>query len=102
MLARRAQIAKAVKIGKTVGYGCILIACIAFGFIWLDKPTDAANTIIAWSMGIGSLFLAPAIVFGYAVAKAEREDRQDEAARQAKRAAKAAAAAEAAAASNES
>ncbi len=88
VLVRRARIARAVKIGKAVGYGCFLLACIAFGFIWLDKPTDAANTVIAWSMGVGSLFLAPAIVFGYAVAKAEREEKADDAARAARKAAR--------------
>lgn len=87
VLARRARIALAVRIGKAVGYGCFALACVAFGFIWLDEPTDAANTVIAWSMGVGSLFLAPAIVFGYAVAKAEREERADDAARAARRAA---------------
>lgn len=88
VLARRARIALAVKIGKAVGYGCFALACVAFGFIWLDRPTDAANTVIAWSMGVGSLFLAPAIVFGYAVAKAEREEKADDAARAARRAAR--------------
>ena len=39
-------------------------------------------------MGVGSLFLAPAIVFGYAVAKAEREEKADDAARAARRAAR--------------
>jgi cytochrome c-type biogenesis protein CcmH/NrfF len=88
VLIKRAQVARAVKIGKRAGYGCILVACVAFGFIWLDKPTDTANTVIAWSMGVGSLFLAPAIVFGYAVAKAEREEKADMAALEARRAAK--------------
>ncbi len=88
VLARRARIARAVKVGKIVGYGCFAVACVAFGFIWLDKPTDAANTVIAWSMGVGSLFLAPAIVFGYAVAKAEREEKADDAARAARKAAR--------------
>ena len=88
VLARRARIALAVKIGKAVGYGCFALACVAFGFIWLDRPTDAANTVIAWSMGVGSLFLAPAIVFGYAVAKAEREEKADDAARAARRVAR--------------
>lgn len=83
-LVRRAQVARAVKFGKAVGYGCFALACVAFGFIWLDKPTDAANAVIAWSMGVGSLFLAPAIVFGYAVAKAEREEKADDAARAAR------------------
>ncbi len=89
VLIRRARIAHAVKIGKAVGYGCFAIACVAFGFIWLDQPTDLANTVIGWSMGIGSLFLAPAIVFGYAVAKAEREEKADDAARAARKAARA-------------
>ena len=88
MLIRRARITRAVTIGKAVGYGCFAIACVAFGFIWLDKPTDTANTVIGWSMGIGSLFLAPAIVFGYAVAKAVREEKADDAARAARRAAR--------------
>ena len=42
-LVRRAQVARAVKIGKAVGYGCFALACIAFGFIWLDKQIGRAS-----------------------------------------------------------
>ena len=33
------------------------------------------GTLIVWSIVIGSLVLAPAIVFGYGVKAAERDDR---------------------------
>ena len=57
---------------------------VAFVVTKIDKPTSLLTTIIAASMGVGSLILAPAIVFGYAVKAAAREDRQRAAAKAAK------------------
>ena len=47
----------------------------------LEAGAGLLTTIIAASMGIGSLILAPAIVFGYAVKAAARDDRQRAAAK---------------------
>ncbi len=75
VLAHRARLATYVKVGKRVGYGLFAYAVVAFvcgailGFAgWL------VDTIVA-AMLIGSILLAPAIVFGYGIRAAEREER---------------------------
>lgn len=89
VLVRRAQIARLVEVGQKVGYGLFVVAIVAFVVTKIDKPTSLLTTIIAASMAVGSLILAPAIVFGYAVKAAAREDRK-QAALKAAKAAKAA------------
>lgn len=75
VLARRARIARLVELGQRVGYGLFGLAIVTFvvGFArgfdgWVRTTTVAA-------LVVGSLVLAPAIVFGYAVKAAERDDR---------------------------
>ena len=76
VLERRARIARWVSLGQRVGYGLFLVAIVLFvaafavGFDGWIGPTIIACLIA------GSLVLAPAIVFGYAVKAAERDDRE--------------------------
>ena len=84
ILIRRAQIARLVDIGQKFGYSLFGVAIVAFVVTKIDKPTSLLTTIIAASMGIGSLILAPAIVFGYGVKAAAREDRKQAAAKAAR------------------
>lgn len=74
VLARRARITHWVALGQRVGYGLFLVAIVGFflGF-FVDFP-QALVTMIVASMVVGSVVLAPAIVFGYGVKAAERED----------------------------
>ena len=74
VLVRRAQIARLVQAGTRIGYGLFLLATVLFfvGF-FTTYTTGLANAIVA-SLVIGSLVLAPAIIFGYAVKAAERDD----------------------------
>ena len=73
---RRARIARWVALGQRIGYGLFLLAIVLFvvgfatGFDGLVGPT------IVGCLVVGSIVLAPAIVFGYAVKAAEREDRE--------------------------
>jgi hypothetical protein len=73
---RRARIARWVALGQRLGYGLFLVAIGLFvvgfvtGFDGLVGPT------IVTCLVVGSLVLAPAIVFGYAVKAAERDDRE--------------------------
>ena len=76
VLIRRSQIAKLVQIGKRIGYSLLLLAIVVFIAARVDGPRSIYNSALMLSMGISSLFLAPAIVFGYAVGAAEREDRK--------------------------
>lgn len=74
VLERRRRIARLVSTGQRVGYALFGLAVVLFmaglaaGFETLATPIVAA--IVA-----GSIVLAPAIVFGYAVKAAERDDR---------------------------
>ncbi|MGI8662493.1 MAG: hypothetical protein ACR2LQ_04670 [Acidimicrobiales bacterium] len=72
---RRARIAKLVEIGSRLGYGLFALAIVLF-FLGLLTSFSALVTPIVACMIVGSLVLAPAIVFGYAVKAAERDDRE--------------------------
>ncbi len=75
VLARRARIARAVSLGQSAGYALFALATILF-FVGLfaGYTTALANAVVV-CLVVGSLVLAPAIVFGYAVKAAEREER---------------------------
>ena len=74
LLVRRARIAALVQVGKRVGYGLYLVAVVLFGVGLAAGYTSGTTTAIVVCLVAGSLVLAPAIVFGYAVRAAERED----------------------------
>jgi len=76
VLVRRARIAKLVSMGQRVGYGLFTFAIALFVYARITRPTNLLTGLIVWSMAVGSVVLAPAIVFGYAVKAAEREDRE--------------------------
>ena len=73
---RRARIARIVDAGQRVGYGLFAVAIVAFviGAV-ASFPGWTVVTVVA-SLLVGSIVLAPAIVFGYAVKAAERDDRE--------------------------
>ena len=73
---QRARIANLTATGKRLGYGLFLVAIVAFV---LGAVTDFPAPLVTLVIGclvVGSVVLAPAIVFGYGVRAAEREDRQ--------------------------
>ena len=80
VLARRARIARLVGIGKRVGYGLYLVAIIGFILAFTTGQSDTWVAIVIGSMLVGSVFLLPAIIFGYGVKAAEREERRQRAA----------------------
>lgn len=73
---RRARIARLTEWGQRVGYGLFGLAIVVFVVGFIVGYSDLLVTVIVASLGVGSLVLAPAIVFGYAVKAAEREDRE--------------------------
>jgi hypothetical protein len=75
VLARRARIAALVKAGKRIGYGLFGVAIVVFAVGIAAGFTTAGTSVIVACLVVGSIVLAPAIVFGYAVRAAEREDR---------------------------
>jgi hypothetical protein len=74
VLVRRARIARLVGIGKAVGYGLLLVAIVLFVVGFVVGYTGALTGAIVASLVVASLVLAPAIIFGYAVRAAERDD----------------------------
>ncbi len=76
VLERRVRIAKVVRLGKRVGYTLFLAAMILFFIGFATEFSGELTGVIVACMVIGSLVLAPAIVFGYAVRSAHREDHE--------------------------
>lgn len=74
--ARRARVARWNSLAKRAGYLCFAVAIAVFlvglgtGF---DSWVAATATV---GLIVGSILLAPAIVIGYAVRAADREDRE--------------------------
>lgn len=76
VLARRARIATAVVLGKRIGYSILLAAVIAFVVGYSVGFSAWLVTAIVASLIVSSVILAPAIVLGYGVRAADREDRE--------------------------
>lgn len=61
---------------KRAGYLLYLVAVVAFAAGALRRDFGPpVVTVVAAALGVGSLLLAPAIVIGYGVRAADREDR---------------------------
>jgi hypothetical protein len=76
ILARRAVYARLAGLGQRIGYALLLVSIVAFviGFV-AGFPQALVTVSIAGLIGT-CIVLPPAIVAGYAVKAAEREDRQ--------------------------
>jgi uncharacterized MAPEG superfamily protein len=78
VLAQRARVARLVRVGQNVGYGLFaafaVIVIVGFATGFPSTVTVSATICLI----LGSVVLAPAIVFGYAVKAADRADREDD------------------------
>ena len=74
VLARRAAIARLVSVGQRVGYSLFGLAMVLFFVGLVADYTQVLTNLIVGCLLLGSLILAPAIVFGYAVKAAERDE----------------------------
>jgi uncharacterized membrane protein YGL010W len=72
---QRARMGRLSVVAQRVGYGLFLVAAVLFFVGFATGYSPALVTTIVASLVVGSLVLAPAIVLGYAVRAAEREDR---------------------------
>jgi hypothetical protein len=73
--ARRRQVARGVKLGKRVGYLLWLAATV---LVIIALATDLRHAVVVAAtvcLIAGAILLAPAIVLGYAVNAAERDDK---------------------------
>ena len=73
---RRQQVARWTRLANRVGYLCFGIAIVTFVVGFIVSFNAAVSAIVVASMIVGSVLLAPAIVLGYAVKAAERDDRE--------------------------
>jgi hypothetical protein len=76
ILVRRAQIARWTERGQRAGYGLFGVAILGFVFGAVAGFTGVIEGLVIACLALGTLTLAPAIVFGYAVKAAAREDRE--------------------------
>ncbi|MDG2261464.1 MAG: hypothetical protein P8N50_03915 [Actinomycetota bacterium] len=74
VLARRANISRLVSIGQRTGYALFTIAMVLFFVGFVVGFTILVTTVITICLVVGSLILAPAIVFHYGVRAALREE----------------------------
>lgn len=78
VLIRRRAIGRLTSVGQRVGYGLYLLAAIGFFFGLATGYEPWLVTTIIGSLLVGSVVLAPAIVFSFAVRAADRADRDDD------------------------
>lgn len=76
VLERRRRIARLVRVGQRSGYGLFGVAIVLFVIGLFAGYGGIVGGGIVAALVVGSIVLAPAIVFGYAVRAAEREDRE--------------------------
>lgn len=74
--ARRRQIARWTQRANRLGYLCFGIAIVAFVLAFVGDFSGTMSAIIVTALVVGTILLAPAIVLGYAVKAAERDDRE--------------------------
>ncbi len=74
--ARRRQVARWTRLANRLGYLCFGIAIVTFVIGFIVSFNGAVSAVVIGSMIVGSALLAPAIVLGYAVKAAERDDRE--------------------------
>jgi hypothetical protein len=74
--ARRARWARAAAVGQRTGYAAFAVAVAAFALGATTGLSSAVVVVVISALALGSLLLAPAIVLGYAVRAAERDDRE--------------------------
>ncbi|MDQ3679755.1 MAG: hypothetical protein M3378_04270 [Actinomycetota bacterium] len=79
VLARRAVWARVAGVGQRVGYGLIVIAVVTFGVgLVIGFENRAVTTVVSAALAGTAVTLLPAIILGFAVKAAQREDRQRE------------------------
>jgi len=77
VLIKRAKITRQVSFGLKFGYGLYLLATTILIYRTFTDPSRFIDTSIALCLILGSLLLAPAIVFKYAIKAANRADREN-------------------------
>ena len=79
VLARRARIARWVKVAQRVGYGALLVAIVTFV---VGLASDFPESLVGVTVGclVAAIVILPVpIVLGYGVRAAERDERRERA-----------------------
>ena len=75
VIVRRRQLARWADRGQRAGYALFGVAIVLFVVGFVAGFSSGVVTAVVVALVAGSLVLAPAIVVGYAVRAADREDR---------------------------
>ena len=75
VLARRLRMDRLARLGSRVGYSLLLAAMVAFVVGAARGFTPGVVTLVIVALAAGSVVLLPAIIVGYGVRAADREDR---------------------------
>jgi hypothetical protein len=73
--ARRKQVARWTLLANRIGYLCFAVALALFFIGFAVGFNPALASAVAAALIVGSVLLAPAIIVGYAVKAAEKDDR---------------------------
>jgi hypothetical protein len=76
ILVRRARVARLVTIGQRIGYGCLLLAIVAFGIGAATGFPGYAVTASITGLVAACVILPVPIVVGYGVRAAARDERR--------------------------
>ena len=74
--ATRARVAGWVVLGKRIGYALLLLAVVFVTIGLVADLTSGITTLATVCLIAGAVVLCPAIILGYAVNAAERDDRE--------------------------
>ena len=74
IMVRRRRFERFADTGKRVGYVLYLLAIVAFFVALVVGFNDLWGWIVIGCLGVGSALLLPAIIIGYAVKAAYRDD----------------------------
>lgn len=75
---RRTAIARWTSVANRLGYTLYGVAIVLFVIAFIVDWNSSFSTAITVCLVLGSILLAPAIVLGYAIKAAEREDAEIE------------------------
>jgi hypothetical protein len=76
VLRRRESARRIARLASRTGYALIGVAVVVFFVALATEFSAAMATIATVALIVGCVLLAPAIVLGYAVRAADREDRE--------------------------
>jgi hypothetical protein len=75
VLRQRARLSRLASTGQRIGYLLLLLAIVAFAAGALTSFPTASVVVVVAALVVAAVVLLPAIILGYAVKAAEREER---------------------------